>query len=237
MGGVLTVIAGWLRDIGGSLYPRLCTVCGRPLVRGEEIMCLGCSVDMPRTRLHTQQFGIIHQRLAGHAPIERAASYFYYHRDGKYARLIHDAKYNGRPYIARGLAARYAAEIAPDGFFEGIDIIIPVPLHRSKLRRRGYNQSRVIAEGVAEVTGIGIGDNLVARHGHSTQTRLNAFQRWLNARDIYAVERAGELRGRHVLIVDDVLTTGATLLACCEAVHNAAPDATISVLTIALTHQ
>lgn len=222
----------WMADIVGVFYPRVCHVCGCSLVEGEEVLCLQCLDEMPRTRLHNQSFSVLHQRLVGKVPIERAASYFYYYKDGDYARLIQKAKYNDLPSIARYLAAQYAREISPDGFFDGIDLIIPVPLHVSKLRQRGYNQSHEIARGLSSVTGIPIGSNLVAERGHSSQTRLNAFQRWLNARDIYRAVRPAELDGRHVLVVDDVLTTGATLLSCCEALHATSPTATISVLTL-----
>ncbi len=216
------------------IFPRLCEVCGNSLAHGEEIMCLQCRLDLPRCDIHTLPFNVIHERLLGHVPIERAAGYFFYYRDSPYANLIHSAKYNGRPHIARILARDFANEIATSGFFDGIDMVIPVPLHRSKLRKRGYNQSFHIAKGISAVTGISIADNLVATRSHSTQTTRGAYARWLNSRDIYAVERAAELDNRHILVVDDVLTTGATLLACCEAIHKVAPTATVSVLTLAV---
>lgn len=191
---------------------------------------------MPCVKAHNDTFNIIHQRLAGNVPIERAAGYFYYYRESKYASLIHKAKYNNRPVIARHLAEKFANEISKDGFFDNISLIIPVPLHRFKRITRGYNQSEIIAHGLNKITGIPVGNNIVASRGHSSQTKKNSYSRWINAQGIYTIKNATELENKHILIVDDVITTGATLLACCNALHQAVPTATISVLTLAVTH-
>lgn len=225
-----------LKGVVNLIWPNVCEVCGCTLVKGEKVICLGCRLRLPRTNLHTHEFGLIHHRLAGRVPIERAAGYFYYYRSDPFTRLIHAAKYNGRPNVARYLAREYAGEIKDNGFFSGIDLILPVPLHRFKLWKRGYNQTEYLARGLKDATGIAIGSNLVATRGHSTQTRKGSYMRWLNTRNIYDVVRPGELEGKHILVVDDVLTTGATLLACCEAIHRSAPTATISVLTLAVSH-
>lgn len=225
-----------LKGVINLIWPDVCEVCGCTLVKGEKVICLGCRLKLPRTNLHTQEFSLIHHRLAGRVPIERAAGYFYYYRSDSFTRLIHAAKYNGRPNVARYLAREYAGEIKNDGFFSGIDLILPVPLHRLKLWKRGYNQTEYLARGLKDATGIAIGSNLVATRGHSTQTRKGSYMRWLNTRNIYDVVHPDELEGKHILVVDDVITTGATLLACCEAIHRSAPTATISVLTLAVSH-
>jgi ComF family protein len=168
--------------------------------------------------------------------IERAAGYFYYYRGNPYTRLIHVAKYNGRPETGRELAARFADEIINDGFFDGMDLIVSVPLHRFKKLKRGYNQTEYIAEGIARKTGLVINRNLIALKPHSSQTRKNAFERWKNSLDIYGVKNPEELENKHVLLVDDVITTGSTMLACCEAIHRAAPSATISVIALGVTN-
>lgn len=235
-GGVIAHLREWMGDIAGMVFPNVCEVCARSLVHGERTICLHCLTEMPRTSLHTRPFTDIHRRLAGKAPIERGAAWFYYYRDNPYARMIQRAKYNSRPKLARRLGAMFAAELLPDGFFDGIDMVVPVPMHRFKQMRRGYNQAREVARGIAESTGIELCEALTATRGHSTQTRRNAFDRWLNTRGIYAVDHNAPLTGKHLLLVDDVLTTGATLTACAEAIHQAEPTATISVLTIGMTH-
>ena len=228
-------LKGWFSDLLRIVFPDVCEVCGSSLVRGEEVICLKCDMNMPRTRVHNDSFNIIHERLAGKTPIERAAGYFYYYRESDYAAIIHNAKYNGRPIIARKLAMRFARELMADNFFDGIDVVLYVPMFFLKKIKRGYNQSEYIAQGISQATNIPIGHNLISKRSHSSQTKKNSYSRWLNAQGVYDVINSDELENKHVLIVDDVITTGATLLACCDVVHNAVPSATISVLSLAVT--
>ena len=228
-------LKGWFSDLLRIVFPDVCEVCGSSLVRGEDVICLKCDMNMPRTRVHNDSFNIIHERLAGKTPIERAAGYFYYYRESDYAAIIHNAKYNGRPIIARKLAMRFARELMADNFFDGIDIILYVPMFFLKKIKRGYNQSEYIANGLSQATNIPVGHNLISKRSHSSQTKKNSYSRWLNAQGVYDVINSDELENKHVLIVDDVVTTGATLLACCDVVHNAVPSATISVLSLAVT--
>lgn len=171
-----------------------------------------------------------------HVPIERAAAYFYYVRQSPYTNLIMSAKYRGRPRIIHRLAADFAHEISPDGFFESIDCILPVAMHPLKRFMRGYNQTVHLARGLSESTGIPIADNLKALSSHSTQTRKDARERWSSAPSAYRISNPSQLEGKHLLVVDDVITTGATITACCEAIHLAVPSARISVLSIGLTN-
>lgn len=228
-------LKGWFSDLLRIVFPDVCEVCGSSLVRGEEVICLKCDMNMPRTRVHNDSFNIIHERLAGKTPIERASGYFYYYRESDYAAIIHNAKYNGRPIIARKLAMRFARELMADNFFDGIDVVLYVPMFFLKKIKRGYNQSEYIAQGISQATNIPIGHNLISKRSHSSQTKKNSYSRWLNAQGVYDVINSDELENKHVLIVDDVITTGATLLACCDVVHNAVPSATISVLSLAVT--
>lgn len=228
-------LKGWFSDLLRIVFPDVCEVCGSSLVRGEDVICLKCDMNMPRTRVHNDSFNIIHERLAGKTPIERATGYFYYYRESDYAAIIHNAKYNGRPIIARKLAMRFARELMADNFFDGIDVVLYVPMFFLKKIKRGYNQSEYIAQGISQATNIPIGHNLISKRSHSSQTKKNSYSRWLNAQGVYDVINPEELENKHVLIVDDVITTGATLLACCDVVHNAVPSATISVLSLAVT--
>ena len=228
-------LKGWFSDLLRIVFPDVCEVCGSSLVRGEEVICLKCDMNMPRTRVHNDSFNIIHERLAGKTPIERASGYFYYYRESDYAAIIHNAKYNGRPIIARKLAMRFARELMADNFFDGIDLVLYVPMFFLKKIKRGYNQSEYIAQGISQATNIPVGHNLISKRSHSSQTKKNSYSRWLNAQGVYDVINPEELENKHVLIVDDVITTGATLLACCDVVNKAVPSATISVLSLAVT--
>ncbi|MDE7411862.1 MAG: ComF family protein [Paramuribaculum sp.] len=215
------------------IFPRLCEVCGTALTDGEEIMCLDCLYSMPVCNLDSEGFNIIHQRLASHTPVNRAAGLFHYYRGNPYTRLIHAAKYNNRPQIARYLGTLFARRLLGNGFFENVDVIVPVPLHKTRQRRRGYNQSQHIAAGISDVTAIPVKPLLMVTRPHSTQTRRDLYHRWLNSLDTYtASPRQNSYSPKHILLVDDVITTGSTMLACLEALHTAYPSAHLSVLTL-----
>lgn len=226
----------WGEDALRVVFPLVCEVCGRALTRGERVMCLHCNAELPRTKLHLDNFNTIHQRIAGKAPIERAAGYFYYYRESDYARMIQRAKYNNRPKILVQLTKSYIREIEREGFFDGIDLIQPVPMHWTKKMRRGYNQSEVIAQTISDAIGVPKGDFITTTHRKNSQTRKGRFDRWLNAKGAYVVKNAEKMQYNHILIVDDVVTTGATILACCEAIHRVLPNAHISVMTLGVTH-
>lgn len=227
-----------LHELASMIWPNICEVCHTSLVKGEESICLGCLTALPRTFMHKQSFNEIHQRIATvGVPIDRAAAYFYYVRGDRYTSLILSAKYRNRPRIARGLGVRFAHELLPDGFFDDIDMIVPVPMHILKMARRGFNQTEWIARGLSEASGVVVNKSLLACRPHSSQTHYSVEERLENSRGTYyATPRAStEAAGKHILIVDDVLTTGSTLTACCEAIIKAAPSAKISVLTLGLT--
>lgn len=230
-------ISSWIADLGAVIFPNVCEVCGRSLTHGEHLLCLECLTDMPRTGIAADAFTEMHIRLASpRLPVAKAASWFYYYRDSPYAGLVQQAKYNGRPRLARELGRMFAAEISPKGFFDGIDVIVPVPLATLKFIMRGYNQAREIALGMSDVTRLPVENLLHARH-HSTQTRRTSYQRWINTRGVYTLAKHRTPGDRHLLLVDDVMTTGATTLNCLTALHEASPGATLSVATLALAHK
>ncbi len=234
----MTTLKQTIERLTGSLlsviYPRTCPVCGRVMVEGERSMCLLCQVNLPVTDFHLHpDFNSIHERTMCHVPMERATAFFFYDKESPYTRLIHRAKYLGLPIEARRMARDYSTRIAPTGFFDGMDLIQPVPLSLGRMISRGYNQSHWIALGVADATGLPVG-NLLRAAGHPSQTRMGASARLLNARGVYSVRTAAlHLRPAHVLLVDDIVTTGATLTACADALRGAFPDIRVSVLTLA----
>ncbi|MDE7141371.1 MAG: ComF family protein [Muribaculaceae bacterium] len=232
------IVTGWLDDLRRVLFPRTCEICGRTLVKGERLMCLPCRGEMPYTGYHSERENPLTLRLVSReAPIETAVAMFHYDKDSAYAALIQRAKYRDRPEIDRQLAREYAAILDADRFFDDIDLIVPVPMAQMKQLRRGYNQAFEIADEIGSVTGAEVGEYLAAR-SHSTQTRKSASERQRNVRDAYAaIPEAVELGGCHILVVDDVITTGATILSCCAALHRAAPTARLSVLSLAATHR
>ncbi len=137
--------------------------------------------------------------------------------------------------LGRQLGRMYAREIKADGFFDDIDVILPVPITERKEMQRGYNQAFEIARGVSDETGLPIGDHLVTVKAHKTQTRQSAYERYLNVKGVFGIQHAEEIDGLHILVIDDVLTTGSTMVAACDSVRQACPEARISVLTLGLT--
>ncbi|MBD5363308.1 MAG: ComF family protein [Muribaculaceae bacterium] len=218
------------------LFPRVCGVCGRVLVEGEQTMCVSCRVFFPLTRFEERPDwnGLTEKLMTLKAPVERTAAYFFYQRRSPYSRLIQQMKYNHAPSLGRGLMREYAARLRDCGFFDGIDALVPVPLSLGKHIMRGYNQSYYLARGVADVTGLPIIEALRAgRHG--SQTRLSASERLANARGIYSACPEALAGVSHLLLIDDIVTTGATACACLEALHQAAPGVRLSVLALAST--
>lgn len=217
------------------MYPPLCPCCGEVMTRGEGPMCLACRLALPLTGMEESPCdNDMIEKLQGLVPIERAVAYFRYRRDSPQAALIHDMKYRGRPSVGRQLAAEYARVLQSKGFFDGIDAVVPVPLNFWRHCRRGYNQSAWIARGIADVVALPVIDALKARR-HASQTRLGAEQRRRATDRIYSA-RAEALAGLgHLLIVDDICTTGSTLYSCAAAIHAANPSAVISVFALAAT--
>lgn len=219
-----------------AIYPPICPCCGATLVRGESPMCIDCRLKMPLslTTDSPTDNELLNNKLAGTVPIESAVAYFTYHRDSPYAKLIHEAKYRGRPSIARKLASEFAIQLQSKGFFNGIDAVTPVPLNFWKQCKRGYNQSQYIARGIADTTDIPVIAAMKARR-HATQTRKSAAARRQAVSGIFSASAEKLASVSHILIVDDICTTGSTLYACMEAIHQASPSTKISVLVLAST--
>lgn len=219
------------------LFPAQCVVCGRTLVSGERYMCLHCDAALPRLSMRSMTDNEIHRRLmAKDAEIDRAVSLMAYRRESPFARVIQTAKYGHRPGMCRHLGRRLATTAAKSGFFDGIDLIVPVPMPVLKKLRRGYNQSEEIARGIADATGLPWADDCLRARLHSTQTRKSASERLDNASRTYYLPHPDDWNDvRHILLVDDVITTGATMLACARHLHRAIPGVKVSVASVALT--
>lgn len=230
-----------LKDICGafldSLFPPQCVVCGRDLATGEQYMCLHCLASLPRIDRRQITDNETHRRLmATDVRIERAASLMIYRRESDYARLIHTAKYGHRQALCRHLGRMLAQSAARQDFFKGIDLIVPVPMPFFKKIRRGYNQSEEIARGIADTTDLPVATDCLRARRHSTQTRKNASARLENASQTYHLPYPADWQGvGHILLVDDVITTGATMLACARHIRHALPGVKVSVASVALT--
>ena len=227
-------LSDWLDALSQLFFPRHCVVCGACLRAGEEALCMRCSIDLPRTGFHLLRDNEVERLFWGKLPLERASAFFYYTKGSLYRNILRRLKYGGRRDVGEALGRIMAGEMLASGFFEGIDVLVPVPLHRRKQRKRGYNQSECIARGIAKVTGIGVDSHSVVRlKDTATQTHKSAYERWENVRDIFELRHPECFAGKHLLLVDDVLTTGATLTACADA-FTPVEGIRISILTLAM---
>ncbi len=202
-------------DFLSLLFPRICYGCGNHLMRSEKLMCTECYVLIPRTNYHLEADNPVARIFWGRCRIEKAAAFSFYNRDSRIRRLIHNLKYKGVQEIGIELGKMYGHILLDSGFTGDIDLIIPVPLHPSKERIRGFNQSLLIAGGISEVTGVPVDARSLRRiSSTSTQTRQSRYDRWKNVEGTFVVEDRLSVSGKHVLLIDDVITTGSTMESC-----------------------
>ena len=223
----------WLYSILNLFYPRVCAACGEPLLKDENTVCLKCRYTLPRTGYEHHSDNPVAQSFYGRVRLHAVTSCYFFAKSGKVQHLIHQLKYKGNKEAGIFLGQQIGESIKNEPLFQGIDYIIPVPLHPKREKQRGYNQSLMIALGIHETTGITVADKYLVRTVYTaTQTHKTAEERFKNVQNIFKVRFADELKGKHVLLVDDVLTTGATLEACAQTLENI-PGITISVATTA----
>ena len=224
----------WISDLIDLIFPRHCCVCGETLSRQERDICLNCLYTLPKIEPHHKKE--IEQIFWGKIDIERAASFMYYRKGSPYNALMHKLKYKDAPEVGTRLAEMAAKELMDCGFFNGITRIVPLPLSKKKLRKRGYNQSEYIAMGLSDITGISVDNSLVKRDiANETQTHKNRDERWENVKDIFSVNGNFSLEDEHVLLVDDILTTGATICSCAATLQKEC-GCKISIFTLAYTY-
>ena len=222
----------WL-DIVNLLMPATCRMCGKRLGGEERYICTSCVRHLPHTGYHLVEHNPLEKQFWGHFPIERAAAMF--HHDGERTRhLMYHIKYWGHPQLATRLAALYAEELKESHFFEGIDTIIPLPLHWRRQMKRHYNQSHYIAQGIRQATGLPIDKNVVKRVKYNpSQTHLSPRERIQNVEGIFRVTHPERIQGKHLLLIDDVTTTGSTLASCAKELAQV-EGVRISILTLAV---
>jgi len=215
------------------IYPKTCVACGELLNKDEAFICLKCLYYLPKTNFHTQPDNIIEQRFWGKVPIVRATAFFRFQKGSPFQKLLHHLKYKGDKEIGQILGEYLALDLMSSDFAK-FDIVVPVPLHRNKLKKRGYNQSEWIAKGIAEKLQKPLDTNTLFRAiENPTQTNKGVFERWENVEGIFEVKDYEAFKGKHVLLVDDVLTTGATIIACATAILKC-EGASLSVATLSM---
>jgi ComF family protein len=219
-------------DFIGLFYPRICASCAEPLVRNEPLFCTTCRYELPRTNYHINADNEVAQAFWGRVPIEYATAYFHFHKGGRVQELMHKLKYKGQKEIGFELGNMIGHDLAHSPF-NIVDIIVPVPLHKSKIRKRGYNQSELIASGLAKAMCKQLDSKTLYRKiANPTQTKKHRFERWSNVEGIFAIRSTENIANKHVLLVDDIVTTGSTLEACANVLLQA-ENVKVSIVTVA----
>jgi ComF family protein len=224
-----------LADLAGLFFPQACLACHEPLVSGEAQLCTACRTELPYTDYHLlpPASNPLARRFWGKLPVRYTLSYLRFLRHGRVQQLLHQLKYQGQSQVGNALGQLYGAELAAAGFGHEFGLIVPVPLHRRKLARRGYNQAEAFATGLAAMLPCPSAAHALRRTEHTaSQTRKGRAERWRNVATVFEVAEPSAVTGRHILLVDDVLTTGATLEACGAALLAAGASA-VSIATIA----
>jgi len=209
-----------LTDFISLFFPRYCEACKGALGNKEKHICISCQYELPKTESHKEHPNNISTKFYGKVQITHALAYYYFERKGKIQNLLHQLKYGGKPEIGVLIGELYGQELVEYGFDNHFDVIVPVPLHKSKLRRRGYNQSEQFALGLSISLNIPCVNALKRVKKTSTQTRKSRIKRWENVENIFEAIDIEAIESKSVLIVDDVITTGSTLEACVLAVQD-----------------
>lgn len=231
---MITPYARFRESLAHLLFPRLCEGCQQPLLYQEDVLCLGCSFALPRSGFHHLPLNEAALRLAGRIPFERASAFGIFTVEGLLQQLLHRLKYAGRPAIGHYLGRQAGYDLRGVPWIGSLDAIVPVPLHPAKERLRGYNQAAVLAEGLAEVLELPVHARLLRRTRHtSTQTLKSRQERVENVGAAFALTAAPPAPGSHLLLIDDVLTTGATLEAAARPLL-LSPEVRVSILAFAL---
>jgi len=204
-------------DFLNLFFPLTCAACGNYLFKNEKVICTSCLFQLPKTNFHFQKENPISDIFLGRVKIENATAYFTFNKGSRYQKLIHKLKYNRQAEIGIELGKHLGNTLMNSSDYRCIDAVIPVPLHPKKKKARTYNQSEMIAKGIAEAMKSELIVDVLIRNVHSeSQTKKNKIERWLNVKNVFAVKTKDVLNNKHVLLVDDVVTTGATLESCAQ---------------------
>lgn len=228
------MLSNILRDIASLVMPDRCPVCGAEMPRGGGEVCTLCELTAPLTQCWTRPDNAMAQRFWGLLPIEQAAAFVWFVEGSKWRQAIHRFKYEGEYHTAYRLGRWYGEHLKKSGLYDDIDVVVGVPLHWWRRLRRGYNQSEHLARGIAEVLGVGVDTRSVKRYRYNrSQTSRHRSERWGNVEGIFKVTKPKSLSGKHILLVDDVFTTGATIMSLGETILSSVPDARLSVAVLA----
>ena len=212
----------YLQNFSELLYPKLCGGCGNHLYENEEVVCVYCRASLPLSGECDFENNASEKLFWGKVTITAAASFLFFQKKSSTQHLLHQLKYQQKENIGEWLGEQFAYSLQSKGRFAAVEIIIPIPLHPSRIKFRGYNQCDAIARGMASVLQIPIVNGVLIRNvATQSQTKKNRFQRFENMNSVFSLAQASAIKGKNILLLDDVLTTGATLISAAQVLQQA----------------
>ncbi len=228
-----SILVEHLSDFVGLVYPVCCAGCKNVLNKGEQYVCTKCLYSLPETDFYQYDDNPVAKLFWGRVDVKHAISGFHFHKGGVLQALLHHLKYKGVKEIGYYLGMQLGKLLLKTTYYKEFDFIVPVPLHEKRFKMRGYNQSEWIGKGISSILSIPVDTTTVVRSIETkTQTKKNREDRWKNVADVFEITEDEALFGKHILLVDDVVTTGATLDACAQEIHNV-ENVKISIATLA----
>ncbi len=221
------------QDFISLIYPRSCICCDNLLLKSEEFICNQCFINLPQSKFEAENESELDKLFYGRVPVQKAGAFLIFEKSGKVQKILHSIKYNGNKRLAFRVGQWYGEKLKEYNVFVMADCIVPVPLHPKKQKQRGFNQSEEFAKGLSDSLHIPVvNDNLIRVEFTSTQTKKSKAERWENVKDKFELMYPERLESKTILLVDDVITTGATLDACYQAL-NSAKEIKLSVISLA----
>jgi ComF family protein len=222
------------KDFLFLLFPDLCAACKLPLNNKEKIICIACEYNMPKTNYHLNTNNELSKLFYGRANVSFSSAVYLFHKEGSVQHLIHNLKYNKQQHIGKYLGEEYGKELKKTESLTDVDLIVPVPLHSKKLKQRGFNQSECFAEGIAQSMNIKMDKDFIVRKKNTlSQTNKSRFERWENVNDAFDINYKKTINQKHILLVDDVITTGSTIEACANILFEHNNNIKVSVVALA----
>ncbi len=223
----------WFSDFISLIYPRVCLACGESLFKQEDCICSKCIYYLPKTNFHKEKENAVSQLFWGRVNIQTATAFYFFKKQSRVQNLLHQLKYKGQKEVGVKIGNLYGQELKIDQKYNDVNLIIPVPLHPDKEKKRGYNQSEMFALGLSKSMDAPCDSKLLIRnHASETQTKKSKYERWENVNSIFEITDEARLKDKHILLVDDVITTGATIEACAQHLLSV-PGTRVSIAAIA----
>lgn len=218
------------------IFPEVCIICGKSLVNQEKVICTHCNFHLPRTNSHINTIPSMEKTFWGRVEIENVFSYLFFSKGNSTQTILHNLKYKRRKDVGHFIGNEFGVELNQTERFKDIDLMVPLPIHKNKLKKRGYNQSVIFGQGISQVTGKELSSNIaIKEYENETQTKKSRIQRWENTKEVFKLLDSNSIKNKHILVVDDVITTGATTESFILELLKGNPKK-ISIATIAYTN-